>query len=126
MKVMPRCLRTVSVYARPARRLLYAAEHPVEPDPHFAAEGDPDDAGAAFDVAEGNLPDAAFDAAVRGIVAVVAHHEDAALFHHEGAGTLEDGILALQDGMPVAAEVLEIHARDHVDVGVCVLGVVLV
>src|SRR6267142_5566192 len=94
--------------------LVDAAEHSVEADPEGSTEGDPDDAGAALDVAERDLADPAFDAAVGGVVAVVAHHEHASLLDHEGARALEDGgVLAHQDGMLVAVEVLDVHAGDQ-------------
>src|SRR5919204_4254881 len=107
-------------------RLIYAAKHPVEPDPQPAAERDPDHAGAPLDVAEGDLADSALDPAVRGIVPVVAHHEDAPFLYYEGVRAREDRVLADKDGMLVAGKILDIHPRDHVAVGVCVIGAVLV
>src|SRR5438309_8241597 len=121
MKVIPRSLRrcTRPVYTGDRNPLIHAAEHPLESDAHLSPEGDPDHAGAAFDVAERDLTDSTFHAAVGGVVAVVAHHEDAALLHHERAGSLEDRVLADEDRVPVTVQVLDVHAGDHIDVGVC-------
>src|ERR1700693_131702 len=129
MKVIPRSLRLR--IAEPLRRLqrlrlLYTTEHPVETNGHRPAEGNPDDAGAALDVAERDLAGATFHTAVLRVVAVVAHHEHPSLLHHEGArgcgGTLQPGVLAQQDGVNVTVEVLDVLAGDHLDVPVDVIG----
>src|SRR4051812_8086104 len=108
------------------RALVYTTEHPLEADSQGAAERDPDDAGAALDVGEGDLSGAAFHPAVLRVVPVVAHHEGAPFLHHERAVVAEDGILADDDGVLVAFQILHVLVHHHVHVGVGVLVAVLV
>src|SRR5207253_7045150 len=101
----------------------HRAKDALEADAGPPAERDPDDAGPTLHVAEGDLPDATLDAAVGGVVAVVAHHEQAALLDHEGQVARKPGVAALQDRVPHAAQVLDVLAGRHLDVGIGVLGV---
>src|SRR4051812_36310505 len=112
-------IRTVmTVTPRPRFISMHTLEEPLETNAPAPAERDPDDAGAALHVAERGLPDAAFHPAVGGVIAVVAHHEEVPRLHHEAARSLEGRVLAHDDRMLVAVEILQVLPRDHLHIRV--------